>query len=160
MSKQHQNQTKTAIMVIVIISTIVLMGVNIITPINAKKLSDQQRYDSGWKDGARDCGNSDVINSYIQSSAYLGHSDLYHQGYKAAAYDCGNNNNNYPSSHYNSVSSPSTDNQNGYSQNDNNNNNNNRNQAQGQTNSQKVICIVAVGTCGGATSGQSEGLSN
>jgi len=155
MSNKHQNQTKTAIMIMVIISAIVLMGGNIIS-VNAKKLSDQQRYDSGWKDGSRDCGNSDVINSYIQSSAYLGHSDLYHQGYKAAAYNCGNgDNNNYPSSHYSSVSAPS-DNQNGYSQND---NNNNRNQAQGQTNTQKVVCIIAIGTCP-TTSGQSEGLSN
>lgn len=130
---------------------------------SSKHLTDDQRYNSGYKDGIKDCGQSDVVYQYKQSSAYLGHSDLYQQGYDDGSQHCYTNNDN-PSygntnpggsdiTHYSKVSGNNN-------QNADNSNQDNRNQPQAESNKQKVICIVAIGTCGGATSGQSQGLTN
>jgi hypothetical protein len=59
----------------------------------ARKLTTQERYNSGYKDGSRDClkGNN-VVSNYKESSSYINHSQLYQQGYDQAVKDCSNNN--------------------------------------------------------------------
>jgi hypothetical protein len=129
----------------------------------AKHLTDDQRYNSGYKDGLADCGQSDVIYQYKQTSAYQGHSDLYHLGYTDGSQHCytndnpGSSDNNNPGGsdigHYTKVSGH------GSSQNTDNSNQDNRIQPQGQTNKQTVFCVIAIGTCP-TTSGQAQNLQN
>jgi hypothetical protein len=44
----------------------------------ARKLTTPERYNSGYKDGSRDClkGNN-VVSNYRESSLYINHSQLY-----------------------------------------------------------------------------------
>jgi hypothetical protein len=59
----------------------------------ARKLTIQERYNSGYKDGSKDClKGDDVVSHYRESSSYINHSQLYQQGYDQAVKDCANNN--------------------------------------------------------------------
>lgn len=107
----------------------------------SNKYTTQERYDSGVRDGNRDCQNGSDTTAYQQSAEYLGHSKYYQQGYDDTVSKCGlvNVNNSSHDNH----------NQNSY----------NRDEAQGQTSTQKPFCVTVFGSCN-TTSGQSQGLEN
>jgi uncharacterized membrane protein len=136
-------------LILVAIATIVLMG-GVLTQqqqsANAfsNKYSYKERYDSGLKDGNKDCQTGADTASYQQSSIYLGHSKYYQQGYDTAVANCngGHGNNNY-----------------GYNDGTLYTDSHDRNQAQGQTSTQKPLCVTVFGSCN-TTSGQSQGLQN
>jgi hypothetical protein len=80
-----------AIIVMALDLAIVVFASNYKNSVFAHQFSTvQERYQSGYNDGARACGSSaDVINTYRESPVYLGHTILYQQGYdKAAITDC------------------------------------------------------------------------
>jgi hypothetical protein len=60
----------------------------------SNKYSDNQRYDSGVRDGNKDCQNGSDTAAYQQSSKYLKHSTLYQQGYDDTVNKCNSTPNN------------------------------------------------------------------
>ncbi len=111
-------------------------------------LTVQERYDSGYNDGAKYCGSgADIIDTYRHSSKYLNHSHLYQQGFdKAALTDCSktlSTQNNTPQPPIQNNTSPTTP---------------TPPNKQGQANNQKLLCITVYGNCG-ASSGQAQGIN-
>jgi hypothetical protein len=62
----------------------------------SNKYSDNQRYDSGVRDGNKDCQNGSDTAAYQQSSKYLKHSTLYQQGYDDTVNKCNSTPDNTP----------------------------------------------------------------
>jgi hypothetical protein len=57
----------------------------------SNKYSNQERYDSGVRDGNKACNqglDATAISNYQQSSTYLGHSKYYQQGYDDTVNNC------------------------------------------------------------------------
>jgi hypothetical protein len=110
----------------------------------SNKYSTQERYDSGVKDGKKDCLNGSNTSAYQQSGAYLGHSKYYQQGYDDTVANCGgggntgHGNNNY-----------------GYNDGTLYSDSHDKNQAQGQVSNQKPLCVTVFGSCN-TTSGQAQ----
>jgi hypothetical protein len=137
-------------LVLITITTIVLMGGVLTQSANAfsNKYSTQERYDSGVRDGNKDCQSGADTVAYQSSAKYLGHSKYYQQGYDDTVANCGggggghHGNNNY-----------------GYNDGTLYTDSHDRNQAQGQVSNQKPLCVTVFGSCN-TTSGQSQGLQN
>jgi hypothetical protein len=120
-------------------------------------LTVQERYDSGYNDGAKYCGSgADIIDTYTHSSKYLNHSHLYQQGFdKAALMDCSKtlstqNNASQPPIQNNASQPPIQNNTSPPTPTPTN--------KQGQANNQKVICVTVYGNCG-TSSGQAQGIN-
>jgi hypothetical protein len=120
-------------------------------------LTVQERYDSGYNDGAKYCGSgADIIDTYRHSSKYLNHSHLYQQGFgKAALTDCSKtlstqNNASQQPIQNNASQQPIQNNTSPTTPTPTNN--------QGQANNQKVICVTVYGNCG-TSSGQAQGIN-
>jgi hypothetical protein len=138
-------ENKTTIALVIL--TIVFLP-TVVTNVSAfsNKDSTQERYDSGIRDGNKDCQNGSDTAAYKQSGAYLGHSKYYQQGYDDTVASCSGSGDNTPGLQY---TSHDNHNQNSY----------NREQSQGQVTTQKPLCVTVFGSCN-TTSGESQGLAN
>jgi hypothetical protein len=153
--------TKSKTITIIVIAlglAIVVFASNNENFVSAHKiLTVQERYDSGYNDGAKYCGSgADIIDTYTHSSKYLNHSHLYQQGFdKAALMDCSKtlstqNNASQPPIQNNASQPPIQNNTSPPTPTPTN--------KQGQANNQKVICVTVYGNCG-TSSGQAQGIN-
>jgi hypothetical protein len=110
----------------------------------SNKYSTHEHYDSGVRDGNKDCQNGLDTSAYKQSGAYLWHSKYYQQGYEDTVASCDSDGDNIPGLQYTSYD---------------NYNQKYREQAPSQGTTQKPLYITVFGSCN-TTSGEVTGLAN
>ncbi|HXT84858.1 MAG TPA: hypothetical protein VN704_11110 [Verrucomicrobiae bacterium] len=76
-------------LIIILLSTSLIIFKDNSNQIFARKLTDQDKYDSGFSDGNVDCINGqDIVHRYQQTYEYLRHSDFYKLGYGDTIMNC------------------------------------------------------------------------
>lgn len=76
-------------LIIILLSTSLIISKDNPNQVFARKLTDQDRYESGFSAGNADCiRGQDTAHKYQQTSEYLGHSDFYKLGYQDAITNC------------------------------------------------------------------------